>query len=72
MVFKEDAVKMYIYMSKIIQKEKNKYCILMYIYGIQKNGVDEPICSANRCRCKEWTRGDSGRETGWDEQRKQD
>ena len=34
MVFKEDAVKMYIYMSKIIQKEKNKYCILMYIYGI--------------------------------------
>ena len=30
MVFKEDAVKMY--MSKIIQKEKNRYCILMYIY----------------------------------------
>ena len=24
-------------------KEKNKYCILMHIYGIQKNSSDEPI-----------------------------
>ena len=27
------------------QKEKNKY-ILTHIYGIQKNGTDEPICRA--------------------------
>ena len=25
------------------QKEKNKYHVLMHIYGIQKNGTDEPI-----------------------------
>ena len=30
--------------SEVSQKEKKKYCILMYIYGIQKNGIDEPIC----------------------------
>ena len=27
-------------------RKKNKFCILMYIYGIQKNGTDEPICRA--------------------------
>ena len=30
--------------SEVSQKEKNKYCILMHIYGIQKDGTDEPIC----------------------------
>ena len=30
--------------SEVSQKEKNKYSILMYIYGIQKNCVDEPVC----------------------------
>ena len=32
--------------SEISQKEINKYCILMhiYIYGMWKNGTDEPIC----------------------------
>ena len=39
MVFKEDAVKMYTYMSKIIQKEKNQYCILMYIYMVSRKMV---------------------------------
>ena len=29
--------------SEVSQKEKNKYCILMHIYGIQKSGIDEPI-----------------------------
>ena len=29
--------------SELSQKEKNKYCILMHIYGIQKYGADEPI-----------------------------
>ena len=28
------------------QKERKKYCILTHIYGIQKNGTDEPICRA--------------------------
>ena len=27
-------------------EEENKYHILMHIYGIQKNGTDEPICRA--------------------------
>ena len=32
--------------SEVSQKEKNKYCILMHIYRIQKNDTDEPICRA--------------------------
>ena len=30
--------------SEASQKEKNKYCILMNICGIQKSGTDEHIC----------------------------
>ena len=30
--------------SEVSQKEKNKYRILMQIFGIQKNGIDELIC----------------------------
>ena len=30
--------------SEVSQKEKNKYYILMYMYGTQQNGTDEPIC----------------------------
>ena len=30
--------------SEESQKEKNKYCILTCMCGIQKNGTDEPIC----------------------------
>ena len=32
--------------SEVSQKEKNKYCILMHICGIQKNSTDESICRA--------------------------
>ena len=32
--------------TEVSQKEKNTQCILMYIYGIQRNGTDEPICRA--------------------------
>ena len=32
--------------SEVSQKEKNKYCILMKICGIQKNGTNEPMCKA--------------------------
>ena len=28
------------------QKEKDKYCILIHIYGISKDGTDEPIYRA--------------------------
>ena len=30
--------------SEVSQKERNKYPILTHIYGIQKDGTDEPIC----------------------------
>ena len=30
--------------SEISQKEEDKYCVLMHIYGIYKNGTDELIC----------------------------
>ena len=32
--------------SEVSQKEKNKYCILMHIYGTQKDGADETFCLA--------------------------
>ena len=38
--------------SEVTQKEKSKYPILMHIYGIQKNGTNEPS--------REWTSGHSG------------
>ena len=30
--------------SEVSQKEKNKYCIILLIYGIWKNGTDDFIC----------------------------
>ena len=30
----------------VSQKEKNRYCIISIICGIQKNGTDELICKA--------------------------
>ena len=30
--------------SEISQKEKHQYSILTHIYGIQKDGNDDPIC----------------------------
>ena len=30
--------------SEVNQKEKDQYSILMHIYGIQKDGNDDPIC----------------------------
>ena len=32
--------------SEVSQKEKDKYCILMQIYGVKKDGTDEFICRA--------------------------
>ena len=57
-------------LEPIIQSEvsqKNKYHILMHIYGIQKNGTDEPICRTamemQKQRTELWTRGG-----GWQEE----
>ena len=30
--------------SEVNQKEKYQYSILMHIYGIQKDGNDDPVC----------------------------
>ena len=30
--------------SEVSQKEKHQYSILTYIYGIAKDGNDDPIC----------------------------
>ena len=30
--------------SEVSQKEKHQYSILTYIYGIEKDGNDDPIC----------------------------
>ena len=32
--------------SEVSQKEKNKHRMLTHIYGILKNGTDEPTCRA--------------------------
>ena len=32
--------------TEVSQKEKSKYCVLTLSCEIQKNGADEPICSA--------------------------
>ena len=54
--------------SEVSQKEKNKYCILTHICGIQKNGTDELICRAGiRCRRRGQTYGHQGGKRGWDE-----
>ena len=30
--------------SEVSQREKHQYSILMHIYGIQKDGNDNPVC----------------------------
>ena len=34
--------------NEISQKEKHQYSILMHIYGIQKDGNDNPVCETTR------------------------
>ena len=55
--------------SEVSQKEKNKYCILTHMCGIQKNGIDDPICKGEietqTQRTNVWIpRGNVG---GWEE-----
>ena len=49
--------------SEVSQEEKNKYHMLILIYGVYKNGTDEPIC---RAEIETQTREQWGRR-GWDE-----
>ena len=48
--------------SKVSQKEKDKYCILTHIYGIQKNGTEEFIYRAAMEKQREWTYGHGEKE----------
>ena len=34
--------------SEVSQIEKNKYCMLMHIYGVYLNGTDKTSCGAGR------------------------
>ena len=51
---------------EVSQKEKEKYCILTHIYGIQKDGTDEVICRAametQTQKTDLWTRCGGGEE----------
>ena len=48
--------------SEVSQKEKHQYSILMHIYGIQKDGNDDPMCkTAKEIQIKRtdcWTLGE--------------
>ena len=48
--------------SEVSQKEKNIYCILIHIYGIQKDGMMKFICKAamekQTQRTDLWTQGE--------------
>ena len=59
--------------SEVSQKDKDQYSILMHIYGIQKDGNDNPICKTEKetqmYRTDFWTLW--GRRRGWDVLREQ-
>ena len=46
-------------MNEVSQKEKHQYIILTRIYGIQKDGNDDPVCKTAKetpmCRADFWT-----------------
>ena len=52
--------------SEVSQKEKHQYSILTHIYGIYKDGNDNPVCkTAKRHRCIEQSFELCGRGRGW-------
>ena len=56
--------------SEVSQKDKHQYSILMHIYGIWKDGNDDPNArQQKRHRCKEQSLGLCGRGRGWDDLR---
>ena len=56
--------------SEVSQKEENRYCTLMHIWGIQKNGTEEAVCKAEietQVENKRMdTRGGKGSEKNWE------
>ena len=54
--------------SEVSQKDKDHYSILTHIYGIWKDGNDNPTCKTEEetQRCIEQTFGLCGRWRGWD------
>ena len=65
--FGDTCMDLEIVINEVSQKEKNKYHLLMYISGIQKNGIDDLICKTEtqKYRTNAWTPKGKGR--GWDE-----
>ena len=58
--------------SEVGQKKKNKYCMLLHVYGIWKDGTDEPICrAAVEMQTERTDCGHSVGGRGWDELREQ-
>ena len=59
-------------LESIIQSEVSQKDIVMHMYGIQKDGNDDPTCETKkRHRCKEQTFGLCGRRRGWEDLREQ-
>ena len=56
--------------NEVSKKERNKYCILMHIYEIQKDSTDELICRAametQTLRTDLWTQLVWAGRRGWD------
>ena len=57
--------------SEVSQKEKHKYCVLMHIYGIQKDGNNDPISKTAKETDIKNRLLDSGRRQEWDDLREQ-
>ena len=59
--------------SEANQKDKDQYSILMHIYGILKDGNDNPICRTEKKRHRfiEQSFRLCGRRRGWDVSREQ-
>ena len=54
--------------SEVSQKEKHQYSILTHIYGIQKDGNDDPVCKiAKETQMLEQSFGLCGKGRGWDD-----
>ena len=55
--------------SEMSQKEKHQYSTLTHIYGIEKEGNDNPVCETAKETYKEQTFGLCGIRRGWDDLR---
>ena len=56
--------------SEVSHKKKEKYCILIHIYGIQKDGNNNLTCGVGKeTQVQRKTFGLSGRRQRWDDLR---